>query len=77
MKKRIENAMQAALPKEMIGIANKCCFYDDNTRYELVCKFFEATGDHDAKEELMKYEKQVSSRSRHGEEEEEENAAGR
>ena len=72
-KKELKIAYSNALPKEMIGIANKCCFYDDNTRYELVCKFFEATGDHDAKEELMKYEKQVSSRSRrHGEEEEEE-----
>lgn len=72
-KKELKIAYANALPKEMIGIANKCCFYDNNTRYELVCKFFEATGDHDAKEELMKYEKQVSSRSRrHGEEEEEE-----
>ena len=83
-KKELKTAYANALPKEMIGIANKCCFYDDNkmnknknsdrrTRYELVCKFFEATGDRDAKEELMKYEKQVSSRSRrHGEEEEEE-----
>ena len=70
-KKELKIAYANALPKEMIGIANKCCFYDNNTRYELVCKFFEATGDHDAKEELMKYEKQVSSRSRrHGEEEE-------
>ena len=70
---KLKIAYANALPKEMIGIANKCCFYDNNTRYELVCKFFEATGDRDAKEELMKYEKQVSSRSRrHGEEEEEE-----
>ena len=76
-KKELKIAYANALPKEMIGIANKCCFYDNNTRYELVCKFFEATGDHDAKEELMKYEKQVSSRSRrHGEEEEEEEKYG-
>ena len=74
---KLKIAYANALPKEMIGIANKCCFYDNNTRYELVCKFFEATGDHDAKEELMKYEKQVSSRSRrHGEEEEEEEKYG-
>ena len=53
-KKELKIAYANALPKEMIGIANKCCFYDNNTRYELVCKFFEATGDHDAKEELMK-----------------------
>ena len=76
-KKELKIAYANALPKEMIGIANKCCFYDNNTRYELVCKFFEATGDRDAKEELMKYEKQVSSRSRrHGEEEEEEEKYG-
>ena len=74
---KLKIAYANALPKEMIGIANKCCFYDNNTRYELVCKFFEATGDHDAKEELMKYEKQLSSRSRrHGEEEEEEEKYG-
>ena len=61
----LKTAYVNALPKEVIGIANKCCFYgnnrDDDARYELVSAFFEAMGDHDAKTELMKYRKQVSS----------------
>ena len=61
----LKTAYVNALPKEVIGIANKCCFYgnnrDDDARYELVSALFEAMGDHDAKTELMKYRKQVSS----------------
>ena len=68
----LKTAYVHALPKEIIGIANKCCCFYDGAD-ELVCAFFEATGDHDAKEELMKYCKQISSsRSRVEEKEEEE-----
>jgi hypothetical protein len=71
----LKTAYVHALPKEIIGIANKCCFYDGAD--ELVCAFFEATGDHDAKEELMKYRKQISSsRSRVEEKAEEEDEYG-